>query len=124
MKSMILLFSHKLTEEQRYDAVKSLGIEKFIYLPNILQEKWSNVSENNNDVEEFKKFILDNYTLDDYILVQGEYGMTFNIVNWAINKGYKVIYSFSKREYINKILSDGTIENTHYFKHIRYKMYK
>ncbi len=38
MKKMFLLFSHKLTQTQKDDAIKTLGIDEFVYLPENLQQ--------------------------------------------------------------------------------------
>lgn len=124
MKKLLLLFSHKLTKEQIKDAKEKLNISNFIYLSEELQSKWSNFDiDDNNTVEKFKEFIINNATIGEYILIQGEYGLVFKMVNWSLNNGYIPIYSYSKREYIKEVLSDGTVKNTHYFKHICYKKY-
>lgn len=124
MKKLLLLFSHKLTKEQIKDAKEKLNISNFIYLSEDLQSKWSNFDiEDNNTVEKFKEFIVKNADIGDYVLIQGEYGLVFKMVSWALDNGYIPIYSYSKREYINEVLSDGTIKNIHYFKHICYKIY-
>ena len=124
MKKLLLLFSHKLTKEQIKDARENLQISNFIYLSEELQNKWRNFDIDDNDVVEgVKEFIINNATIGDYILIQGEYGLVFKMVSWALDNGYIPIYSYSKREYINEVLSDGTIKNIHYFKHICYKIY-
>lgn len=124
MKKLVLLFSHNLTKEQIRDAKENLEISSFIYLPDSLQNKWSNFEIDDNDgVEEIKEYIRNNATIGDYILIQGEYGLVFKMVNWSLNNGYIPIYSYTKRAYKNEELIDGTIKNIHYFKHICYREY-
>ena len=64
MKKMFLLFSHKLTEIQREDAIKSLNIETFVSLPEKLQNYWSNVDPINYDNEKFQEIM--NYGFNPY----------------------------------------------------------
>ncbi len=43
MHKMFLLFSHKLTQFQKDDALASWGISEFVELPSELQTLWSNI---------------------------------------------------------------------------------
>jgi hypothetical protein len=49
-----LLFSHKLTNAQIKDA-KNLGVDEFIYLPEDLQRKFSNVPLELESIKEYAK---------------------------------------------------------------------
>jgi len=126
MKKLALLFSHKLSEDQKSDAEKSLGIKEFIYMSDRLLKKWSDIPEDIDIYDyskDFKSFIEENCTKDDYILIEGEYGITYHMVDWCKSKGYNPIYSFSKRVFESKEVENGVFENIHYFKHIKYKNY-
>jgi len=52
---MFLLFSHKLTDEQIKDAKSNLGVDEFVYLPDDLQNKFSNVPPEIDDIKEYTK---------------------------------------------------------------------
>ena len=54
MNKMFLLFSHTLTKNQKDDAMKSFGIEEFMYLPKELQELFSNVP---NDLKKLSEYL-------------------------------------------------------------------
>lgn len=124
MKNLLLLFSHKLTKNQIEDAKENLNITTFIYLPDKLRKIWSSIPLESEGLDNiFKEFISKNCTKGDYILIEGEYGMVYKMVNWSLNEGYIPIYSYSRREYIKEVLADNTVKNTHYFKHIYYKVY-
>ncbi|MDU1443549.1 MAG: CRISPR-associated protein Csx20 [Clostridium cochlearium] len=127
MNKMFLLFSHELTEGQIKEAENRFKIEKFIYLTDELQKLWSNIPpEGELDetyIKEFKDFISSKSEKGDYILIQGEFGMTYNMVQWSFKKGYIPIYASSKRVYKYIQKEDGTIENIHIFKHVNFRRY-
>lgn len=43
MKKMILIFSHKLSDEQKKEAKENWNINEFVSLPEELQNIWSNI---------------------------------------------------------------------------------
>ena len=82
MKKIILLFSHTLTEPQRKELIENWNCDEIIYMPNKLKNNWMNVVDD-VDVNQFKKFLLDNLQKGDYVLIQGEWGLTYNMINFA-----------------------------------------
>ena len=110
---MYLLFSHKLTDAQIEDA-KKLGVDEFVYLPEDLQRKFSNIPPELESVKkyakDFEKF-LENAKSGDYVLIQGDFGLTCHLVNFAKSKGLIPVYATTKR--ISKdIKKDGKIIET------------
>ncbi|WDU84649.1 CRISPR-associated protein Csx20 [Caloramator sp. Dgby_cultured_2] len=87
---MVLLFSHDLTQEQIKEANERFNIEEFIKLPEKLQQKWSNVPPEGEFTEiyfdDFKEFIEDNLRKGDFVLIQGDFGATAYMVNWAFKR--------------------------------------
>lgn len=128
MAKLFLLFSHKLTDDQIADAKKSLNISDFLYLPVRLQDIWSNVTPYGEfDVKALSKiteWLLDNADKDDYILVQGDFGATFYLVDFCFKNNLVPVYSTTKRESKEVKSQDGRIEKTLYFKHINYRKYR
>ncbi|MBZ4663987.1 MAG: hypothetical protein JG776_1702 [Caloramator sp.] len=124
---LILLFSHKLTDEQIREAEDELKVEEFIYLPQELQYIWSNIPPEGElpiyIIDKFKRFIIDNAKQGDYILIQGDFGATNHMVQWAKEKGFVPIYATSKREYKSITNEDGSITNVHIFRHINFRRY-
>ena len=123
---MILLFSHKLTDEQIKDAKENLGISEFVYLPEDLQYKFSNVPPEIEDIKEyskdFKEFLKNNAKKDDYVLVQGDFGVVFQIVEFCKENSLKAIYSTTKRVSKEKKI-EGKIVKISEFKHVRFRKY-
>ena len=121
---MYLLFSHKLTDAQIEDA-KKLGVDEFVYLPEDLQRKFSNIPPELESVKkyakDFEKF-LENAKSGDYVLIQGDFGLTCHLVNFAKSKGLIPVYATTKR--ISKdIKKDGKIIKMSEFKHIKFRRY-
>lgn len=127
MNKMYLIFSHSLTKPQIREGKERFNVEEFVYLPSELQKLWSNVDPYTEDEEVYlkmKDYIINNVTKEDYLLIEGEYGLTFKLVSFAIKKGYKVLYSKTERVYEKKEREDGSIYNIHKFNHVRFSFYK
>ena len=126
MKKMILLFSHKLTEIQKEDAKKSLNVDDFIYLPDILQKQWSNIPPKLENLTEYLKpleeLILINATINDYILIQGDFGGVYHMVNFTKKYNFIAVHSTTTRDVKEEIVN-GEIIKTSIFKHIIFREY-
>lgn len=127
MKKMILIFSHKLTDVQIQSAKDSLEVEEFIYLPEELQSIWSNIPAEIKDISDYIEDIINWIdeigVKDDLILVQGDFGATYRVVNHSISKGLIPIYSTTKRKAKEIKNSDGTISLTHKVSHVIFREY-
>jgi len=125
-KKMFLLFSHKLTDEQIKDAKENLGVDEFVYLPSSLQKKFSNVPPELEDIKEYSKifidFLKDNAKKEDYVLIQGDFGVVFNVVEFCKESNLKAIYSTTKRVAKEQII-DGKVVKISEFKHIKFRNY-
>ncbi len=125
MSVLLLLFSHKLTDDQISDAKEVVKCTDFKYLPNDLQEIWSNVdpdSESIDKLDQIKAYVILNTIPGDYILIQGEFGYTYNMVNFALNNKLIPIYSTTKREVSEEVI-EGVVRKTLQFKHVRFRKY-
>lgn len=126
---IILCFSHKLNDIQllelknRYDISNSKDI---IYLPQDLQFVWSNVSENSdiysNNYNKIKNFIKATANENDLILIQGEWGYTYNLVTYCKKHHLTPIYSFSIRN-SKEIIKNNISTKTSIFEHVKFKEY-
>lgn len=126
-KKLILLFSHKLTKSQNDDAISSLGITEFVVMPNHLQQHWSNVPPELDNISVFltdiRLWLIDVVDDNDYILIQGDFGATYFFVNWAYKNKLTPIYSTTKRIHEEELLSDGSIEIKKTFTHKLFRRY-
>ncbi|MCB4205246.1 hypothetical protein LF845_09780 [Deferribacterales bacterium Es71-Z0220] len=128
MTKLFLLFSHKLTDKQITDAKESLGVEKFVYLPDDLQVIWSQVSPYSelplielNRIVDWLKFEANK---GDYILVQGDFGATFYVVDFCLKNNLIPVYSTSRRISVEKNGNNGKIVKTNIFEHVTFRKYR
>ena len=60
----------------------------------------------------------------DYVLIQGEFGATFLLVNEALRLGLTPIYSTTRREAVEEHGPDGRVHLHHIFSHVRFRRYE
>ena len=96
----------------------------FIYIKNSI---WQNIPPENEKIsdllDEIKKLILKDAKKGDLILVQGDFGATYIMVNFAFQNGLVPIYATSKREVKEKRENDQVV-TIRTFKHIRFRKYE
>ena len=125
-KKALLLFSHQLTENQEKELVENFKIKKIVSLSSELQEMWSNVSIKENykeNLEKIKKYIEENFNENDVMLVQGNWGYTYNIVKWSIEKKLVPVYSYTERN-VEEIKDGENVKKISYFKHVKFIEYE
>ncbi len=127
MKKIALLFSHKLTPAQNKDIKTSLGAKKIYNLPLELQSIWSQVPTDkdlifNDYLEDIKKFLMDNLNSGDFVLVQGDFGATYHMVNFCKLNGFIPVYSVNKR-IAKEFIENGIIKKYSEFKHEFFREY-
>ena len=125
-KKALLLFSHQLTDNQAKELMEDFGVKKIVSLTSELQEMWSNVSikENNymENLEKIKKYIENNFNKDDVMLIQGNWGYTYNLVKWSIDNDLLPVYSYTERN-VEEIKDGENVKKISYFKHIKFIEY-
>jgi len=122
---MILLFSHKLTDEQIDDAYERFNIKEFVYLPENLQKIWSDIPPEVENIkpllEPIKEFLRKKANSGDFVLIQGDFGAVVEMVEfvryWLIP-----VYSTTKRV-TKEVKKDGKLIKVSEFKHIRFRKY-
>ena len=125
-RKALLLFSHQLTENQEKELVENFKVKKIVSLSSELQEMWSNVSIKENykeNLEKIKKYIEENVNENDVMLVQGNWGYTYNIVKWSIEKRLVPVYSYTERN-VEEIKDGENVKKISYFKHVKFIEYE
>ena len=127
MKKLFLLFSHKLTEQQVADAKKSLGVEKFVYLPTELQKLWSSIPPSLDELNAYLTPVveyIDSYakSREDIFLVQGDFGACYDIVSYLKDNGFDAYYATTSRKTVEKLV-EGKVVKTSVFEHVRFRRY-
>jgi len=126
-KTLFLIFSHEITPAQRQDAEKSLGISGFTELPPELRELWGPIPPDIESVNRYLAPIVEWLSVvgkpGDYVLIQGDFGAVYHLVNLAFNRGLVPVYSTTTRSAIEEHGEDGTVRMTHIFRHVRFRRY-
>ncbi len=125
-KKVLLVFSHQLTENQEKELIEGYGVKQIESLPEELQNMWSNVSikkDYKENLEKIKKFVKENFGKKDIILIQGNWGYTYNLVKWSIENGLIPVYSYTERN-VEEIKDGENVKKISYFKHVKFIEYE
>lgn len=127
MKKLFLVFNHTLTEDQKKDALENLGVFEIVTLPEELKSIWSSISPdgelNLEQLDRITGWLEKNSKKNDYVLVQGEFGAVFYVVDFAFYKGLIPVYATTEREYTQTVNEDGSVERKHIFRHVTFRKY-
>lgn len=125
MKALLVLMSHKLTQEQIDDISFSLKAEIY-YAHDYIYNLWKNIPPELESLDEYlipvKNYLRDNMKEGDYILIQGDPGAVYQTVEFSFAMGFIPIYSTTKRISVEKEI-DGEVKKISVFKHIRFREY-
>ncbi|MBF0469412.1 MAG: hypothetical protein HQK61_11105 [Desulfamplus sp.] len=126
-KTLFLIFSHDITAEQKLDAQNTLGISRFVGLTPELKDLWGQIPADIESVGDYIFPVWDwlsvNSDRGDYVLVQGDFGAVYHLVNLASDLGIIPVYSTTERNAVEVRGSDGTVRLTHTFRHVRFRKY-
>lgn len=127
MSRFLILFNHILTEEQGKDAIDVLQVKEFCYPPAGIGLIWKAIPPEAHELrpllEPVFQWIDETASAGDYLLVQGDFGATWMVVEHAMKKGIVPVYSTTERRASEKIDADGTVHAVHEFRHVRFRQY-
>ena len=124
---MLVIFNHDiLTDEQVLYAHNKLNVSEIIYMPNELKLIWKQIDPLAQviDLKLIEEFILKNTIKNDFILIQGEFGATYKLVNFCFKHKRIPIYATSERQVVEKKKADNSVEKRSLFRFIRFRKYK
>lgn len=125
--SLLLLFNHTPTKLQLSDARTSLGVETIAALPEYLAPLWDSVPPELKNIEGYlepiRAWVAETAQPGDYILIQGDFGATYLMARFALEKGLIPIYSTTERVAEEEHGPDGSVRLVHHFRHVRYRKY-
>lgn len=124
MKTLFILMNHTLTLEQEEDARKNLNVDKFI---NITDARWSDIDPSEKSVikfvEAYKDKLKKQAKAGDVLLVQGDFGATYNMIRFAKNMGLIAVYATTNR-IVSEQIENGKVVIKREFKHARFREYE
>jgi len=127
MKKICLLFSHNLTLEQKFDIENKLKVGKVYRLCEKLQGLWSQVPTDKNlkfgdYLEEIELFLKTTLSAGDFVLIQGDFGASYHMVNFCKEQRFVPIYSVNSR-LSREVLENGIVKKYSEFKHEFFREY-
>jgi hypothetical protein len=128
MPDLYLIFNHQLTEIQAKAAVTQLEIQRIHSFPDELQALWGQIP---SDIPELTPYLspvihwLKNLAKPyDYVLIQGDFGACYILVQEAFRLGLIPIYSTTQRKVVEEQGADGAVRLTHEFRHVIFRKYE
>ena len=126
--SLFLLFNHQLTPLQEQDARMSLGIRLIISPPSQIKDIWSSIPPDVLSLSNYLKPVHDwlshQAEKNDHVLIQGDFGACYIMVNFAFEHGLIPIYSTTKREAKEVHNTDGSVHLVHRVEHVIFRKYE
>jgi hypothetical protein len=127
MASLFLIFNHQFTEAQKAEARTSLGVQRIISLPAELQETWSNIPPDLPALKDYlssiRAWIASQASGGDYVLIQGDFGACWMMVNFSMERGLIPLYSTTDRQAEEELKPDGSVRLIHHFRHRIFRRY-
>ena len=126
MKKAFCLLNHELTQNQILELKGNFGPEKIEYPPESLSKMWSQIPA----VEEIDMNVinavvnwLSSANQNDVLIVQGEFGSTFMIVDYALKRNLIPVHAVTRR--VAQESREGEIVKRQYvFEHVCFRKYK
>lgn len=126
-KKMFLVFSHSLTQEQKNEARKVWGVTHFLPLPEHLQQIWSQIPVDQKEISDvlcpIRQWLENESGRHDIALIQGDFGATWLMVDFALKAKLVPVYSVTQRHAREEVQPDGSIKNIHIFNHKMFRPY-
>lgn len=127
-RSLFLIFNHTFTYLQQTDARNTLKVVRIVEMPEDLKSLWSNVPpefpEISNVLHPIRTWVGQNACPNDYVLIQGDFGACYLMVNFAFENDLVPIYSTTSRVVEEDLQPDGSIRLAHQFKHQIFRKYE
>lgn len=126
MKKAYCLLNHSLTENQVKELLEEYKVLEIKYPDAELSAKWAQIPPSKNlDMNVIRSVLiwLQNAEKEDVLIVQGEFGSTFYIVDYALKNGLKPLYAVTKRVAEEKRNGEEVIKQ-YVFTHCCFREYK
>jgi hypothetical protein len=124
---LFLLFNHRLTPGQEVDASMSLGVKRLVPLPTELKRLWAHIPADlptlQNYLEPLAAWLMGQAHPGDFVLIQGDFGACFFMVQLALKHGLVPVYATTQRVVVENPLPDGSVQVTRRFEHQIFRRY-
>lgn len=120
------MLNHELTPMQIKELEHVFFVSCIVYPDNYLNSLWAGIPTvqalTADDLSPFTLWIDENSHSKDLIIIQGEFGASFFLIEYAFSKGLIPLHSVTKRV-AHETKEDETIIRTYTFQHICFRRY-
>ena len=124
---LVVIFNHTLTSVQIDDARCALAIDAIILPPEEVKRAWAQIPATLEAIDDYlagvRNWLSSTAEPGDYVLVQGDFGATYLLVRFALERGYVPLYSTTTRQANEVRLPNGEVRITHDFRHQIFRRY-
>jgi len=124
---LFLLFNHRMGPQQAAQAREELGVREIVSPPPELQARWGQVPPELPGLQDYlaplRDWLAKEALPGDYVLIQGDFGATYLMVRFAMERGLIPVYATTRREAQETVQPDGAVRLTHSFRHQRFRRY-
>ena len=115
-ENMFLMFNHLLSKDQEADAQNIWGTQlKFVGLPAYLKALWAQIPADQkclfDTLAPFRTWLEKESRPNDVVLIQGDFGATWLMVNFALTLSLLPVYSVTVRDAREDLQPDGSIKS-------------
>jgi len=125
--TMFLIFNHSFSKFQEQQAGRELNTRNIIEMPTRLKQLWQQVPPEPDTLKEylspFRKWLSEKTKTKDIVLIQGDFGATYLMVEFAFKLGLTPVYATSVRRATEQIQADGSTKTEHLFNFCRFRKY-
>lgn len=125
MPRTFCLLNHQLTQKQITELEAVFCSEAVMYPDVELANMWAQINPEHDTQLLVDRVILwlQQVKSGDYLIIQGEFGTTFKLVDYALKNGLIPIYATTKR--IAKEVREGErVHREYIFEHVCFKKYE
>lgn len=128
MAKTFCLLNHTLTPNQIKELQQDYNSSQIIYPNENIVQLWSQIPLTKSiDFETAYKIIdwltANDITANDILIIQGEFGMTFFLVDFALKNQIIPIHAVTKRN-AKEIRVGEKVEKTYTFEHVCFRKYR
>lgn len=127
MPDLFLIFNHRIKPLQEEDARRSLNVVRIVDLPADLRELWCSIPPEIPQIASYlqpiQKWLQINASKSDFVLIQGDFGGCFLMIQFAFDQGLVPIYSTTGRDAVEEQVSHEEVVLTHRFRHVIFRKY-
>jgi hypothetical protein len=126
MRKCFCLLNHVLTQKQLAELLQKYNVSNIEYPPSAISDFWRQIPTTAQILKSYLQSITEWLKLaeqGDLIIIQGEFGSTFALVDWALSKKIIPVYAVTKR--VETEEKQGETVTRHYvFEHECFREYK